>query len=245
MGLQHAAALGLLLAGNPPALLVTQLETGARGQPLDGLREGQAVDFLHELDDVAALGAGEAVPQPAGRGHVERRGLLVVERAQPLQRAAAGAAELEVLAHHLVDGGPLANELDVLVADPPCHLRPPRFACCCCWREFSPRCRHCAGPTRGPHAEIPRAGPADTVTACAACSFSGISTTPWSTPAAWAASCTRGCSPRGTAARCRSPAAWPGGPTGPSPGRCWRWPGWTGTTGRTGLTRSCSCSRPR
>ena len=40
--------------------------------------------------------AAEAVAEPAGRGDVERRGLLVVEGAQALQRAAAGVAERDV-----------------------------------------------------------------------------------------------------------------------------------------------------
>src|SRR5580658_2759 len=68
---------------------------------------------------------GKAVEQSAGGGDVERRRLLVVERAETLERAAARALQLQVLADHLVDGGSLANRRDVLVADPPSHQPPP------------------------------------------------------------------------------------------------------------------------
>src|SRR5580698_2864695 len=115
----------MVASGDAPALLVTQLDPGPGREPLHGLGEAQVLDPLHELDDVAALGAGEAVPEPAGRGDVEREGLLVVEGAQAFQRAAAGVAQLEVLPHHLVDGGLLADECDVLIADPARHWHPP------------------------------------------------------------------------------------------------------------------------
>ena len=55
------------------------------------------------------------------RGDVERRGLLVVERAQALERAAAGGAERDVVADDLVDLGLLAHLRDVLLADPAGH----------------------------------------------------------------------------------------------------------------------------
>ena len=53
---------------------------------------------------------------------VERRAALVVERAEPLQAAAAGRLERDVVAHDLVDPGPLAHEDDVLVTDPASHV---------------------------------------------------------------------------------------------------------------------------
>ena len=93
------------------------------GQPLDGLGEGQVVDLLLERDDVAALAAAEAVEEPAGRRHLEARGLLVVEGAQALQRPAAGVAQGDVRADDLVDPGPVADGDDVLVVDPPGHAR--------------------------------------------------------------------------------------------------------------------------
>ena len=58
----HPAALALLLAGHVAALLVAQLDAGPAGQSFDRLDEAEPVDLLHELDDVAALGATEAVP---------------------------------------------------------------------------------------------------------------------------------------------------------------------------------------
>ena len=67
-------------------------------------------------------------PQPKqwqncrGRGDVEGRGLLVVERAQALQRAAAGVAQRDVGGDHVVDARLLAHLGDVLLADPPGHV---------------------------------------------------------------------------------------------------------------------------
>ena len=61
------------------------------------------LDVLDELDDVAAGLAAEAVEQPPGRGDVERRGLLVVERAEALEVAAAGVPQRDVLADDVVD----------------------------------------------------------------------------------------------------------------------------------------------
>ena len=103
MGRQQPAALALLLAGDVAALLVPELDIGPGREPLDRLGEREVVDLLHELDHVPAVRAGEAVPQAAGRGDVEGRRLLVVERAQALERAAARVAKLEVLADDLVD----------------------------------------------------------------------------------------------------------------------------------------------
>src|SRR5215469_13421168 len=67
--------------------------------------------------------AGQAVEKSTTRRDVERRGLLVVEGAQALERPAAGVAQLQVLAHDLVDGRTLAYGGDVLVADPASQLR--------------------------------------------------------------------------------------------------------------------------
>ena len=83
--------------------------------------EVEVLDVLDEPDHVAAGLAAEAVEQPARRGDVERRRLLVVERAQALEVAAAGVAQLDVLADDVVDRRLLADEGDVLVPDPPCH----------------------------------------------------------------------------------------------------------------------------
>ena len=60
------------------------------GQPLDRLDEASgARSSMHEVDGVAARAAAVAEVDVPGRGDVERRGLLVVERAQPLEVAAA------------------------------------------------------------------------------------------------------------------------------------------------------------
>ena len=115
------AAPALLLARNVPALLVPQVDAGPPGQPLDRLDERQAVDQLHELDDVAAFGAAKTVEEATRGGHVERGGLFVVERAQALQRLTARAAQLQVLADHLVDGRALTDRRNVLIADSACH----------------------------------------------------------------------------------------------------------------------------
>ena len=66
--------------------------------------------------------AAEAVEERRGRGDVERRGLLVVEGAQALQRAAAGVAEGDVVGDDLVDARLLAHLGDALLADPACHV---------------------------------------------------------------------------------------------------------------------------
>jgi hypothetical protein len=122
---QQPPAPALFLARDVATLFVAQVDAGPPGQPFHRLDEGQAVDLLHEADDVAALAAGEAVIEAARGGDVEGGGLLVVERAQALQRVAARAAELQVFADHLVDRRTLADRRDVLVADPASHLPPP------------------------------------------------------------------------------------------------------------------------
>ena len=118
-----------LRAADRSAVGVAQLDPDPVGQPLDRLGERQVVDLLHEGDDVAALAAAEAVEEPAGRGDLEARGLLVVEGAQALQRAAAGVAQGDVGADDLVDPGPFPDGRDVLVVDPSRHgpsVCPPR-----------------------------------------------------------------------------------------------------------------------
>src|SRR5215469_4054999 len=122
--LDQPSALRLLLARDMAALLVPELDPGPVRQPLYRLRETEVVDLPDELDDVAALVAGEAVPQPPGWRDVERGRLFVMERAQALQRASTCAAELQILPYDLVDGRALPHQRDVLVADPACHLRP-------------------------------------------------------------------------------------------------------------------------
>src|ERR1022692_854153 len=120
---EQPAPLRLLLAWNMAALLVAQLDAAPGRQPLHRLGEAESVDLADERDDVTALGAGEAVPQAASRGDVERRRLLLVERAQALHRAAARATQLEELPDDLGDGRAGTDQLVVLVTDPAWHLR--------------------------------------------------------------------------------------------------------------------------
>ncbi len=148
--LQQPAALAVLPARHLAALLVPQVDAAPGGEPLHGLHERQVVDLLHELDDVAALGAGEAVPEAAGRGDVERRGLLVVEGAQSLERAATGVAQLEILPDHLVDGRLLADECDVLIADPARHWHPPPSSLLPVAASLVPAADGCSPPRRAP-----------------------------------------------------------------------------------------------
>jgi hypothetical protein len=103
------------------AVGVAELDAGPAGQALHRLAEGQVLDPLDEPDHVPAGRAAEAVEQPAGWRHRQRRGLFVMERADPLEIAAAGIAQLDVLADHLGDIGPFPDGGDVLVANPARH----------------------------------------------------------------------------------------------------------------------------
>src|SRR3954447_24209397 len=82
-------------------------------------------------DDSRLTGQAE-VDIPGGRDG-ERRGLLVVERAQALQIAAARRLERHGLADHIGDRRTVADQRDVLVLDPyhryilpPAKTEPPR-----------------------------------------------------------------------------------------------------------------------
>ena len=91
------AALPRVVATRP----LVELDARARGQDLERLGEADAVALHDEAEDVAAQAAAEALPALAGRGDVERRRLLTVERAETL----VGAARLLQL-----DG--LADDVD-------------------------------------------------------------------------------------------------------------------------------------
>ena len=103
------------------AALVGEPVADPVGELLDRLHEPQLLDLHDEVDDAAALAAAEAVARVVGGADVERRGLLVVERAEALHRAGAGGAEGDVVADHLLDPVPVAHLRDVGVPDPPCH----------------------------------------------------------------------------------------------------------------------------
>ncbi len=118
--LEQAVALLRVAAGTGVAVLVAERDAVLGGQPFDGLDEGQALDLHEELVDVAGRVAAEAAIEALHRSYVERRRLLVVERAQA-DAVAAGIAERDVLLDDLVDAGAFADKLDVLVLDPPWH----------------------------------------------------------------------------------------------------------------------------
>ncbi len=146
---QDLALLALVLAGphEPPVALGCEELLGlpvARDRDLDQRlhavrREGgvrpPAVGAQHPMDatgQVLDLAGSlprqhpglprQAVEKSTTGGHVERRGLLVVEGTQALQRAAAGVAEGDVRRHDVVDLGLLAHLCDVVLADASCHV---------------------------------------------------------------------------------------------------------------------------
>src|ERR1700761_4644647 len=91
------------------------------GQHLDRLDEADVFDLLDEGIHVAALTTAEAVEVAVIRAYVERRRLLVVERAEPLHRIGAGPAELYVVADHVFDADAFADGGDVAIRDAAGH----------------------------------------------------------------------------------------------------------------------------
>ena len=63
--------------------LALELHAGAVGERLQRGAEVEPLGLHHELEDVAALAAAEAVVELLDRVDAERRRALVVERAQP------------------------------------------------------------------------------------------------------------------------------------------------------------------
>ena len=102
-------------------VLVVELEPELGGEALDGLGEGEVLHLLDEGEDVAALATAEAVVRADRRAHREARRLLVVERAEPLERPDTGGAEGHVVAHDVLDGRALLDRRDVLGPDPTRH----------------------------------------------------------------------------------------------------------------------------
>ena len=82
----RAAAVALHVGGRRPGVGDGVAEPV--GELLDGLDEADVLDLLQEAIDVAALAAAEAVEMPVVGPDVEGRRLLVVERAQALERVA-------------------------------------------------------------------------------------------------------------------------------------------------------------
>jgi hypothetical protein len=102
---------------------IGQLDSDPVSQPFHGLDEAKVLDLHHEVDHGSAFAAAKAVEGAVPRADVERRGFLVVERAQPLERVPTGPAQRDVLADHLVDPVALADLHDVVVPDPSSHGR--------------------------------------------------------------------------------------------------------------------------
>ena len=98
-----AAAVALHVGGRRAG--VGDRVADAVGEHLDRLDEADVLDLLQERVDVAALAAAEAVEVPVVGPDVERRRLLVVERAQALQRIGAGPTQLDVVADDVLDAG--------------------------------------------------------------------------------------------------------------------------------------------
>ncbi len=126
IGLQQPGPSAPVALDAGPAATVGEPEADPVGQPLDGLDEADVLDLHHEVDHAAALAAAEAVEGAVGRADVERRRLLVVERAQAAHRTRARPAQRDVLADDLLDPVAVADLGDVAVPDPPRHGRESR-----------------------------------------------------------------------------------------------------------------------
>ncbi len=118
------------LTVGPLALLVTQHHPGLRGEALDGLGERQVLGLHDERDDVTRLTAPETVIDTDGGTHGEARRLLVVERAQPLERTGARAPQRHVLGDDVLDVDAILHGSDVLCLDQPRHVTPSHLTRC-------------------------------------------------------------------------------------------------------------------
>jgi hypothetical protein len=100
-------------AGGSPRILLLGLELDARplGERLQRRLEVQPLGLHHELEDVAALAAAEAVVELLDRVDAERRRPLVVERAQPGVAPLAGLAQLRPRVHQLDEVDRVAHAL--------------------------------------------------------------------------------------------------------------------------------------
>ena len=103
-----------------------RLDLDARllGKGSHRIGEFEVVALADVRDGISAgLACTEAMPEPCGGAYLERRGLLVVERAAaPILLTAL--LEHDGLGHEVNDVGRLSDALDVLIAD---HAPPPRY----------------------------------------------------------------------------------------------------------------------
>ena len=119
------------------------LDAGPARQFLDRVEELEAVVVHQEADRGAVRAAAEAVVELLGRGHVERRRALVVERARRAVFAAL-ALELHARANHLDDVGACEQVVDESVGQAGHHTRMPSAG-----RSRCPGARPATGPQRG------------------------------------------------------------------------------------------------
>ena len=116
---------GLAAGGGGPGLrgvpLVAKGDVRLPGEAFHGLREGEALELAQEPDRVPGRAAAEAVVEPLRGRDRERRGLLGVERTEPRHRVRAGSLQREELRDEPREVGPLADRLDVLLADATGH----------------------------------------------------------------------------------------------------------------------------
>ena len=70
-------------------------------------------DLLHEGIDVAAFAAAETVKVTVVGTNVKRRGLLVVKRAQALERVGTGPAQLHIITDEVLDADLVADGGDI------------------------------------------------------------------------------------------------------------------------------------
>ena len=104
MHLQQGLALRRIAALAPVARQIRHGDAEPLRQHADGVGEAHLLLQLHELEDVAADAAPEAVEERLLTVHVERRRLLAVERAESFI-GRAGFPERHVVLHHLHDVG--------------------------------------------------------------------------------------------------------------------------------------------
>jgi len=119
--IDKSGANSLLAVDRGASLDVPKLNACLVRELLDRLCEGQVIDPLHEVDDIATFTAAEAVPHASTGGYVKTRGSLVVEGTQPLKASTASRLQGDVFADHIVDPGTLANEGHVVVSNAPSH----------------------------------------------------------------------------------------------------------------------------
>ncbi|CAM4263612.1 hypothetical protein COGO111638_05655 [Corynebacterium gottingense] len=121
-GQEALAGAGFDVARARGSALVVDVVADRVRDRLDGLGERELLQLHEEVEDVAALAGGKAVVVAARGADVEARRLLVLERAEALQRVVARRFELDVLADDVLDRRALADRLDVAFRNPaPCH----------------------------------------------------------------------------------------------------------------------------